>query len=345
VRERSGVRDCAEYALIRICPDVTRITGRSTIESPMPRVSIIIPTYNCAQYLGRAIDSACEQTYKDYEILVVDDGSTDDTKDVALRYGRKVTYLYQQNGGVSAARNHAISKASGELLAYLDADDVWYPEKLERQVAYLDVHHECGMVHSEFSIINEQDEILHVRFYEETKRTVPQGYCIQKLLKRCHIQCVTVVERRNSFDRVGAFDERLLIAQDYLHWIMIAAEGQAVGYLAEPLGKYRWRAGSLIGNRPRLLEDYVQICNILLYEKPIASRHGEECADILFARLYKVQRELAYLDRIGGRNEFAKRRLTGMIKQWPSHFELYVDLLKTYLPASLFSTGTQAEYR
>ena len=311
----------------------------------MPRVSIIIPTYNCARYIGRALDSVCAQTYKDYEILLVDDGSTDDTKDVSMQYGRKVTYLYQQNRGVSAARNHAILKANGELFAYLDADDMWYPEKLERQVAFLDVHQECGMVHSEMSVINEQDEILHLRFYEETKRSVPQGHCVQQLLMRCHIQTLTVLERRSSFDLVGGFDERLPIAQDYLHWIMIAAEGQALGYLAEPLGKYRWRTGSLIGNHPRLLEDYVRICDILLHEKPIAARHGEECADILRARSYKVQRELAYLDRIEGRNESARRRLASLIKKRPSQFELYVDLLKAYLPASLFSTVTHAEKR
>jgi glycosyltransferase involved in cell wall biosynthesis len=307
----------------------------------MPRVSVIIPSYNCARYLGRAIDSANAQTYKDYEILVVDDGSTDDTKDVAMQYGRKVTYLYQQNRGVSAARNHAISKASGELLAYLDADDMWYPEKLERQVAFLDAHQECGMVHGEMSVINEQDEILHLRFYEETKRDVPQGYCVPKLLMRCHIQTLTVVERRSSFDRVGVFDDRLPIVQDYLHWIMIAAEGQAVGYLAEPLGKYRWRTGSLIGNYPRLLEDYVRIFDILLHEKPIASRHGDECAAILRARLYLVQRELAYLDRIHGRGDSAKRRLTNLIKERPWQFELYVDLVKAYLPASLSRSYTR----
>lgn len=311
----------------------------------MPRVSVIVPSYNCARYLGRAIDSASEQTYKDYEIVLVDDGSTDDTKDVAMRYGKKVTYLYQQNQGLSAARNQGISKASGELLAYLDADDMWYPEKLERQVAFLDAHQECGIVHSEMSIINEQDEVLHVRFYEETQRSVPQGYCLRQLLMRCHIQPVTVVERRNVFDLVGGFEKQLLVAQDYLHWIMIAAEGQAIGYLVEPLGKYRWRAGSLIENRPRLLEDYVRICDILLHEKPIASRHGAECADILRARSYKVQRELAYLDRIQGRNESAKRRLASLIKKRPSQFELYVDLLKAYLPTSLFSTVTQVEKR
>ena len=311
----------------------------------MPRVSVIIPTYNCARYLGRAIDSALTQTYKDYEIVVLDDGSTDDTKDVAMQYGGKITYLYQQNRGLAAARNQAISKASGELLAYLDADDMWYPEKLERQVTFLDSHQECGMVHGEMSVINEQDEILHLRFYEETKRSVPQGHCVQQLLMRCHIQTLTVLERRSSFDLVGGFDERLPIAQDYLHWIMIAAEGQALGYLAEPLGKYRWRTGSLIGNHPRLLEDYVRICDILLHEKPIAARHGEECADILRARSYKVQRELACLDRIEGRNESARRRLASLIKKRPSQVELYVDLLKAYLPASLFSTVTHAEKR
>ena len=303
----------------------------------MPRVSIIIPTYNCAPYLGRAIDSALAQTYKDYEIVVLDDGSIDHTKDVVMQYGRKVTYLYQQNRGLSAARNQAILKASGELLAYLDADDMWYPEKLEKQVAFLDAHQECGLVHSEMSIINEQDEILHVRFYEETKRPVPQGYCVRELLRRCHIQPLTVVERRNSFDRVGGFDKRLHVAQDYLHWITIAAEGQAIGYLAEPLGKYRWRTGSLIGNHARLLEDYASIYNILLHEKPIAARHGDECAEVLRARLYLVQRELAYLDRIQGRSESAKRRLASLIKEWPRQCELYVDLLKAYLPAGLFS--------
>ena len=302
----------------------------------MPRVSVIIPTYNCARYLGRAIDSVCAQTYTDYEILVVDDGSTDDTKDVALPYSQRVTYLCQQNQGVSAARNHAVSKASGELLAYLDADDMWYPEKLEKQVAFLDAHRECGMVHSEMSVINEQDEILHVRFYEETKRSVPQGYCMQQLLMRCHIQPLTVVERRSSFDRVGGFDERLLAAEDYLHWIMLAAEGQALGYLAEPLGKYRWRTGSLMGNSYGLLEGYVRLFDILLHEKPIAPRHGAECAAILRARSYQVQRELAYLDRIQGRSEPGQRRLVKLIKEWPGQFELYADLLKAYLPASLF---------
>jgi glycosyltransferase involved in cell wall biosynthesis len=312
----------------------------------MPRVSIIVPTYNCARYLGRAIDSARAQTYKDHEILVVDDGSTDDTKDVVRQHDRHVICLYQENRGVSAARNHAISKASGELLAYLDADDLWYPEKLERQVAFLDAHQECGMVHSEVSVVNEQDEILYLRFNEETKRPIPQGFCMQDVLRRSHIQTLTVVERRNCFDRVGPFDERLPVAQDYLHWIMIAAEGHAIGYLDEPLGKYRWRTGSLMGSQTRLLEDYAKICDILLHEKQhIVSKHGDESVAMLRARWFEVQRELAYLDRIQGRGESAKRRLAKLIKEWPRQVELYVDLLKAYLPSAVLHKSPKSKTR
>src|SRR3712207_5607912 len=104
----------------------------------MPRVSVLIPTYNCARYLSRAIDSVIAQTYKDYEIIVIDDGSTDDTKQVIDRYGNSVKYSYQSNRGLSAARNASIGNSTGELIAYLDADDLWYENRLALGVAFLD---------------------------------------------------------------------------------------------------------------------------------------------------------------------------------------------------------------
>lgn len=303
----------------------------------MPRVSIIIPTYNCARYIGRALDSVCAQTYKDYEILVVDDGSTDDTKDVVMQYGRKVAYLYQQNRGVSAARNHAISQASGELLAYLDADDMWYAEKLEKQVAFLDTHHECGMIHSEISVIDEQDAIIHVSFNQETKRPVPQGHCVQDMLKRSHIQTLTVVERRDCFDCVGSFDERLPVAQDYLHWIRIAMGGWAIGYLGEPLAMYRWRKGSLMGNVTRLTKDLELIYESLLYEKSLVSQFDAEAAKLVYSRLYDVRRQLAYLDRTEGRQADSLRRTLRLIKGRPYDAKLYVDVVKACLPPLLIA--------
>ena len=169
----------------------------------MPRVSITIPTFNCARFLGRAIDTALAQTYADYEIIVVDDGSTDDTREVLARFGDKIRYVYQPNGGLSSARNLALSHAGGELIAYLDADDMWYPHRLEAQVAFLDAHQECGFVHSDVTIIDEADRVVHQRFNAETRREVPEGYCTLNLLRRCHVQIPTVLERRGCIERVG----------------------------------------------------------------------------------------------------------------------------------------------
>ena len=304
----------------------------------MARVSVVIPTYNCARYLERAINTALDQTYRDFEIIIVDDGSTDETKDIVGQFDNKVAYYYQPNKGLSAARNLTLSKASGEFIAYLDADDMWYPQKLERQIAFLDAHPDCGFVHSDVTVVNEEDEILYRRFNQETKREVPQGDCVRNLVQRCHVQILTVVERRACSVSVGNFDERLFVAQDYFRWIMIASHCWMVGYVDEPLAMYRWRKGSLLSNPSRWLEDVVRICHILLNEKvfEFESRCGREVISLLHDRLYSAKRQLAYLDRRGGRNHSARRHLMELIQRWPLRPELYTDLLKTYLPTTVF---------
>lgn len=301
----------------------------------MPRVSIIIPTYNCDRFLGRAIDSAIAQSYTDYEVLVVDDGSTDNTNDIVAQYGKKVQYFRQPNRGVSAARNLALSHATGELVAYLDADDIWYPKKLEAQVAFLDVHKECGLVHSEVSVIDEDDNIVHLQFNQHTQRSIPRGHCVNDLLRRCHIQTLTVLERRQCLDRVGMFDERLPIAQDYHHWIKVALDGAAIGYLPEPLGKYRWRRGSLMGNQSRLLEDLILIYDELLQRSTDLATIDQEGHNIIVRELYLTQRRLVYLERTGGKYAQAKERIGNLIRKRPRAIELYVEFLKIYLGAAL----------
>ena len=300
----------------------------------MPRVSVVIPTYNCARFLGRTIDSALRQTYRDFEVIVVDDGSTDETQTLMASYGDGVRCICQPNQGVSAARNLAIEHSDGEFIAYLDADDLWSPEKLARQVEYLDAHPTCGFVHTEVSVIDEQDQILHSLFNRETGRAVPQGRCVREVLLRSHIQTLTVMERRSAFDLAGGFDLRLPVAQDYLHWILIVLAGYEVGYLPEPLGQYRWRAGSLMSSQRRLLEDFVKIYEALLTEQHIEQRHGAEMGGIVKEQLYATQRQLAYVERRECSAAVARRRLLSLIQQWPLQLELYVDLLKTYVISS-----------
>jgi glycosyltransferase involved in cell wall biosynthesis len=297
----------------------------------MPRVSVVIPTYNCARFLGRTIDSALRQTYRDFEVILVDDGSTDETQALMASYGDGVRCIRQSNQGVSAARNLAIEHSDGEFIAYLDADDLWRPEKLARQVEYLDAHPACGFVHTEVSVIDEQDQILHALFNHETGRAVPQGRCVRDVLLRSHIQTLTVMERRSAYDLAGGFDLRLPVAQDYLHWILIVLAGYEVGYLPEALGQYRWRAGSLMSSQRRLLDDFVKIYEGLLTEQHIEQRHGVEMGGIVEAQLYATQRHLAYLERRECSPIVARRRILNLIRKWPLQVELYVDLLKTYL--------------
>lgn len=297
----------------------------------MPRVSVIIPTYNCAKFLGRTIDSALRQTYRDFEIIIVDDGSTDGTQALVAAYGESVRYVYQTNQGASAARNAALSRASGEFIAYLDADDLWRPDKLSRQVEFLDAHSTCGFVHTEVSVIDEQDTVLHTCFNQDTKRPIPQGQCVRDLLLRSHIQTLTVVERRTAFDDAGKFDPRLPVAQDYLHWIGVSLQGYGVGYLPEPLGQYRWRAGSLMSSQLRLLGDFVKIYEILSAEYGLERSQGPEIMQLVQAQLYATQRQLAYLERRECSGAVARQRLGALIREWPLNLELYVDFAKTYV--------------
>ncbi len=302
----------------------------------MPRVSIIIPTYNLARYIGRTLESVFAQTYTDYEVIVADDGSTDDTQDVLSSWDGKFLYLYQPNRGVASARNLGLSKAGGEFIAYLDADDMWYPEKLERQVAFLDAHQEYGLVHSEYSIVDESDRIIHGRFNQESRRVVPRGHCAMDLLRRCHIQPLTVMERHECIQRTSGFDVRLRGVDDYLRWILVALEGIAIGYMDEPLAMYRWRGDRFSVKHHRVYcEAYVILYNILLREKPLALRCGRDGVDIITARLYSTQRELVYLERTDGHLAAARRRTLNLIWEWPFRTELYVDLLKSLVPRAV----------
>jgi len=302
----------------------------------MPRVSVIIPTFNLASYIGRALDSALAQTYRDFEVIVADDGSTDTTPEVMARYAGRVQYLFQPNRGVASARNLGLSKAAGEFIAYLDADDMWYPQKLERQVAFLDTYKEFGIVHSDTTVIDEADEVLHHRVHQEKHTPVPRGYCLMDLLQRCHVEPLTVMERRDCVERTGKFDERLKGVDDYCRWILAAMEGIAFGYIDEPLAMYRWRPDAFsVSQRRTYSEAFVTMFEILLYEKSLAARCGAEAAAIIRARLYGFQRRLAYFDRTEGRTEEARGRLLRLIRERPFQAELYADFLKACIPPLL----------
>ncbi len=202
----------------------------------MAKVSVIIPTFNRANYICETIDSVLSQTYKDYEIIVVDDGSTDNTKEVISKYNEKIRYFYQENKGVSAARNYAISNAKGEYVAFLDDDDIWLQNKLEKQIDVLDKNPDLGFVCSDTYVIDGSGKIINL-----WKRGIHNHETFESLYEADFTFTLTVVARRRCLEEVGFFDETLSISQDYDLWLRLAKK-YAFKHIGSPLAKYRLHA-------------------------------------------------------------------------------------------------------
>jgi len=202
-----------------------------------PLISVIIPTYNRMQYICETIDSVLEQTYKNIEIIVVDDGSIDNTKDVLSRYGSKISYIYQNNAGPSAARNNGIKQSNGELLAFLDSDDIWLQQKLEKQLELIQQSPDIGLVSCGSYDIDSSGNIIGEPF-------IQRNYKSRELLVKALILRNVVgggsfpLIRRECFDKLGLFSEDIIICEDRDMWIRIAKRYE-IKFIEEPLIKYR----------------------------------------------------------------------------------------------------------
>jgi hypothetical protein len=207
----------------------------------MPRVSIIIPTYNNARFISETLESVLAQTFQDFEILVVDDGSTDHTQPLISAKFPTIHYLYQENRGVSAARNMGIRCSKGEYIAFLDGDDTISPEKLKIQVQYLDSHPDVGLVYSAWETmdINGSKTARAVRLGKE-------GILLKEILLREVFFIVgSTLIRRSVLDQTGFFDETLLASEDVDLYIRMAYAGVRLGYIDELLFQYRVHPSSL----------------------------------------------------------------------------------------------------
>ncbi len=179
--------------------------------------SVIIPTFNRAWTLGAAIDSVLAQSHDDFELIVVDDGSTDTTPDLLAAYGEKIRWLHQKNRGVSAARNAGIRVSRGSLITFLDSDDRWLPEKLAIQAAFLNAHPDVKICQTEEIWIRNG-----VRVNPKKKHAKPSGDIFQRSLSLCLVSPSAVMLRRELFDEVGLFDETLPACEDYDLWLRIS---------------------------------------------------------------------------------------------------------------------------
>jgi glycosyltransferase involved in cell wall biosynthesis len=211
-----------------------------------PTVSVIIPTYNQGQFIDKAIESVLKQSYQDFEIIVINDGSTDNTEEIVRGFkDKRVKYIkkYKKSRGVSVARNVGIKMARGKYIALLDSDDEWLPEKLGKQVkVFKSEFPEVGVVCSWSYNIDEKGNYI-------SKRCLPKkdGYIYEDLLSTNPISVPTVLIKKECFNRVGLFDDLLNAQEDWDMWIRIA-KYYRFALIKVPLVKYRLHPNQISKN-------------------------------------------------------------------------------------------------
>jgi len=270
-----------------------------------PRVSIIIPTYNRAHLIVECLESVLSQTYGDYEVIVVDDGSTDNTEDVIKPYLDRIRYIKQENKGNAGARNSGIDLAKGEILAFNDSDDLWFPDKLEKQVDYLDKHSEVDMVCGNGVFFGNHK--LEGKNVVPEKRSVPlerNGVTLSDIFMKSSLRTPTMVVRRKVFDVVGGFDPDFKVCVD-LDFAFRVLMQFSVAFMNEPLFKLRKHDGHVGGDSERRTLYNIKAIEKLLTNYP-------EARDIIGEE--NINRRLAYryyrlgnITRKKGRKEEARK--------------------------------------
>lgn len=214
----------------------------------MPHVTILIPTFNHQAYLTEAVESALRQTYRDREILVVDDGSTDRCPDILANFGDTIRVIRKENGGAPSALNTGLRQAKGEWVAWLSSDDAFEPAKLDHQVAFAEAHPECAVIYADWYVVDVQGKITD-KLTSPDFRT--QKRLVAGLVRGCVINGSTTLVRMKAFEHVGLFDETLLQAHDWDMWLRLARDFP-FGHVALPLVRYRWH-GQNMSARPDAL--------------------------------------------------------------------------------------------
>lgn len=192
-------------------------------KNEQPLVSVIMPTYNHGKFIAAAIDSVLNQTHRNLELIIIDNYSEDDTEEIVASYkDDRIIYLeFRNNGIIAASRNHGIKHSDGEYIAFLDSDDIWLPEKLEKQIKLFQISNEAAMVYTRFKRIKE-GTISSIIFPKDGR--YKSGNIFKSLYLRSFIACSSVIVKRSVLDQVGLFstDPDLIAIEDTDLWLRIA---------------------------------------------------------------------------------------------------------------------------
>lgn len=210
-----------------------------------PSVSVIIPSYNCERYIAETMESVLNQSFKDIELIVVDDGSTDNTREIVESFGHPVRLITQENARVCAARNHGLRQSRGKYICFMDHDDYWFPHKLETQLKIMENHPEAGVVYSEFLLWHPDRQgkwpsPSSLQPEGDLDAIDPEfsGWIYHQFLLDCWMLTSTAMFRKEVFEKCGDFDVNLPYSEDWDLWLRISREFQFIK-LIEPNTLYR----------------------------------------------------------------------------------------------------------
>lgn len=248
--------------------------------SSHPIISVIIPTYNRKNIILEAINSVLQQEPKNYEILLIDDGSTDGTEEYIKSLNLPIRYIRKENGGVSSARNKGIEMAEGSHVAFLDSDDVWLPNILNTQFKYLESHPGIPLVYCDQYIEADGKILPETRFgraISADKNVMQKRFYLPGFVQHLPIHISSTMTRKSLFEEIGCFNEDLKIHEDIELWNRIS-EKYDLGYIEQPLAVFRWEKDTehlmSAGNKERFVEEGRKYMK--LYENLKKGHMGQE---------------------------------------------------------------------
>jgi glycosyltransferase involved in cell wall biosynthesis len=295
-----------------------------------PTVSINLCCYNSEKYLRETLDSIVNQTYKDWELVIINDGSSDSTESIIQEYinqGYPIGYHYQKNRGLSYSRNEALKRSQGEYIAFIDHDDLWMPEKLDKQVSFFKSNSEIDFLYSNFYMMDQdkgKKSFAH-------KKLQPSGFVFEHFLYRYPVGILTALVRKPAFDKLEElFDVRLKLSEEYDVFMRILYAAQA-SYIATPLAVYRIHSNML---SLRFMERYPGETEYVSDKlKKIDTNNSNKYAKAFHDQ--KIQ-----LEYIKAKIKMAQGELINARKHLTPHrlfnLKFYILYCTTYLPSSLW---------
>lgn len=300
-----------------------------------PKVSVIIPVFNGEQYIAMALESVFSQTYQNYEVIVIDDGSTDRTEEIMAPFLSELKFIRQPNSGPACARNKGIENSIGEFVAFLDHDDIWLPNKLNLQVPYLEQSKTVSLVYSDFGTFNDQG-IIEDSASRARGLFMPSGYVFPYLFFDPICWTSTVLVRRSCLHEIGGFDEdqKIHMAEDYDLWLRLSKKIE-FHYINQVTAMYRQSPNSLSRNVGGGVKAEIHMLQKVMENFP--EIHNEIGTGKIKRRLSVPYFELAYHQVAAGKMTEARKNLLQAIFLWPMNTKFWVSLLASFMTPSAVS--------